>query len=115
MRKSNPILLLAYLLSLFISSSTAQKSIEGHWEGTMIREMAALTVSFDFTNEAEKLKASFNSPTQRTIGLPLRNVSYNARKIHFELVGDATTIVFDRKLTANRISGQFRKNEAHSL
>ena len=78
----------------------------------MIREGATLTVSFDLTSEAGKLKASFNSPTQRAMGIPLKNVSYNARKIHFELVGDATTIIFDGELTADTISGQFRENDA---
>ncbi len=40
----------------------------------MVREDPELRVSFDFTNEATGLKASFNSPTQRAFGLPLRNV-----------------------------------------
>lgn len=112
MRKLNSILAFALLLTLFASSSMAQKSIEGHWEGTMIREGAALAVSFDFTNEAIGLKASFNSPTQRAMGIPLRNVSYAAPKVHFELTGDATTIIFDGELTADIISGSFRENDA---
>ncbi len=112
MRKSNPILALAFLLGLFVLGSAAQKSIEGHWEGSMIREGAALAVSFDFIGEAGKLKAMFNSPTQRAMGIPLRNVSYNAPKIHFELVGDATTIIFDGEFMADSISGQFRENDA---
>ena len=105
---------LTVLFCLLASSFSyaAQKSIEGHWEGTMTREGAALTVSFDFTSEAGGLKASFNSPTQRAIGIPLRNVTYNTPKIHFELVGDATTIVFDGELTGDIISGQFRENDA---
>jgi pimeloyl-ACP methyl ester carboxylesterase len=112
MRKSKPILALAFLLSLSVSSFAAQKSAEGHWEGVMIREGAALPVSFDLTSEGGKLKASFNSPTQRAVGIPLRNVGYNAPKIHFELVGDATTIVFDGELSADAIAGQFRENDA---
>jgi uncharacterized protein len=87
-------------------------SIEGHWEGTMVREGAVLPVSFDFASEAAGLKASFNSPYQRAIGIPLRNVSYNAPKIHFELVGDATTIFFDGELTSDAIAGQFREGNA---
>ena len=78
----------------------------------MIREGAELPVSFDFTSEAAGLTASFNSPTQRAMGIPLRNVSYTAPKVHFELVGDATTIVFDGELTANAITGQFHEGDA---
>jgi len=112
MRELNSILALALLLGLVISASAAQKSIEGHWEGVMVREGAELPVSFDFTNEAAGLTASFNSPTQRAMGIPLRNVSYTIPKVHFELVGDSTTFIFDGELTANTISGQFREGEA---
>jgi pimeloyl-ACP methyl ester carboxylesterase len=110
--KQNLILALAVLLGLVISSSAAQSSIVGHWKGMMVREGAELPVSFDFTNEAAGLIASFNSPTQRAKGIPLRDVSYTAPKIHFELVGDATTIIFDGELTVDTIAGQFREGDA---
>lgn len=84
----------------------------GHWEGVMVREGAELPVSFDFTNEATGLKGSFNSPTQRALGIPLRNVSYIAPKVHFELVGDTTTIIFDGELATDIITGQFREGDA---
>ncbi|CAN5542092.1 alpha/beta fold hydrolase [soil metagenome] len=108
---------MASLVALFVSiivipSYAAQKQIQGHWEGVMIREGAQLTVSFDFANEADGLKASFNSPTQRALGIPLRNVSYTAPKVHFELVGDATTIIFDGELSADTIAGHFREGDA---
>lgn len=100
-------------LSLSIDSAAAQKSIEGHWEGTMVREGAKLPVSFDFTKgDAERLKASFNSPTQRATGIPLQKINFVFSKIHFELVGDATTIIFDGDLMGDTISGQFRENDA---
>src|SRR3989441_11506471 len=112
MGKLNSILALTLLLSLVGSSYAAQRSIEGHWEGMMVREGAELPVSFDFTNGATGLTASFNSPTQKAIGIPLRNVSYNTPKVHFELVGDATTNVFDGELTGDAITGQFREGDA---
>ena len=112
MRKRNSILALALLLGLASSSSAAQRSIEGHWEGVMVREGAELPVSFDFTNEAAGLTASFNSLTQRAIGIPLSKVSYTTPKVHFELVGDATTIIFDGELVMDTIAGQFREGES---
>ncbi len=112
MRKANLIVALALLFGLTAASLAAQKSVEGHWEGVMVREGAELTVSFDFVNEASGLRANFNSPTQRALGIPLRNVSYTAPKVHFELVGDATTIIFDGELTAGTIAGQFREGDA---
>ncbi|HEU0048705.1 MAG TPA: alpha/beta fold hydrolase [Nitrososphaera sp.] len=112
MRKQNSILALALLLGLIVLSSAAQRSIEGHWEGVMVREGAELPVSFDFTNEAGRLAASFNSPNQRAMGIPLRKVSYIAPKVHFELVGDATTNIFDGELNADTIAGEFREGDA---
>ncbi len=112
MRKQNSILALALLLGLIVLSSAAQRSIEGHWEGVMVREGAELPVSFDFTNEAGRLAASFNSPNQRAMGIPLRNVTYTAPKVHFELVGDATTIIFDGELNGDAIAGEFREGDA---
>ena len=93
-------------------SNAVQQSIEGHWEGTMIREGSKLPVSFDIIKEDAGLKVSFNSPTQRAMGIPIRNVSFVAPKIHMELVGDTTTFVFDGELNADTIVGQFRENEA---
>ena len=78
----------------------------------MVREGAELTVSFDLSNQGREVTASFNSPTQRALGIPLRNVSYTARKVHFELVGDATTIIFDGELNADAMAGQFREGDA---
>jgi len=46
------------------------------------------------------------------MGIPLRNVSYTTPKVHFELVGDATTNVFDGELTVDTITGQFREGDA---
>lgn len=95
-----------FLFCLVISSFAAQGSIEGRWEGVMIRDGAELPVSFEFKREAAGLKASFNSPTQRALGIPLGNVSYAAPKVHFELVGDATTIIFDGELRADTLAEQ---------
>jgi len=85
--------------------------VEGHWKGAMMREGAELNVSFDFTREANALKASFDSPSQRAIGIPLQKVSYADPKVHFELVGDETRVVFDGELNANTISGQFHEGD----
>src|SRR5207247_9102092 len=74
--------------------------------------VAEWPVSLDFTKGATGLTASCNSSTQKAIGIPLRNVSYTAPKVHFELVGDATTNVFDGELNADTIAGEFREGDA---
>jgi hypothetical protein len=109
MRKVNVTVALVAGLILVTSTLGAQNSIDGHWEGVMVREGAELRMSFDFVNEATGIKASFNSPTQRALSIPLRNVTYAAPNVHFLLVGDITTIIFDGQLSANTIMGQFRE------
>src|SRR5262245_13610883 len=66
---------------LFIPCLAQPPSFAGHWEGAMVREGAELKVSFDFATGADGLKGSFNSPSQRAIGIPLQRVTYLAPKI----------------------------------
>ena len=103
--------LLVFLLAASVFSA-GQQSIEGHWEGALIREEARLPVSFDFTTGDTGPQVRFNSPTQRAIGIPIQKVRFSPPKIHMELVGDATTIVFDGELAGETIAGQFRENDA---
>jgi len=103
-----------FSLILCLASAVAARGqqLQGHWEGTMVREGAVLPVSFDIRGTGAELKVTFNSPTQRALGIPTRNATFTAPKIHFGLVGDATTIIFDGSLVADVITGEFRENEA---
>jgi len=74
----------------------------------MIREGVALPVSVTFSTDG----ATFSSPRQRALDIPLRNVRTEGDAVHFELVGDATTIVFDGKVAADSLSGTFREGAA---
>jgi uncharacterized protein len=107
--------LLALFAFLFLLSAQAAPtpSLEGHWEGTMVREGALLPVSFDFIRSGADLTARFNSPTQRALGIPLRNVRSEGGNAHFELVGDATTLLFDGRLARDRLSGTFSEGPAN--
>ena len=107
MRKLN--LTTALLFSLAASKLLAQSPLDGHWEGEMVRDGAELTVSFDFANEATAPKATFDSPTLRAVGIPLRKVVYTAPNVHFELAGDVTTTLFDGEVVGQTINGSFRE------
>ena len=98
-----------------LDCAAAQPSIIGRWEGTMTRDGAQLPVGFDFREEGSKLNGTFDSPTQRAIGIPLNDVTFANSKIHFKLVGDATTIIFDGELNSEILSGQFRENDAKGV
>ena len=106
MRKLNMLVAFASVLTFVSSSTAAQSSIDGHWEGVMVRQGSELIVSFDFSDGATGI---FNSPTLKALGIPLLSVTYSAPNVHFLLVGDFTTIIFDGQLSGSMISGQFRE------
>jgi hypothetical protein len=54
-------------------------------------------------------KEIFNSPSQRAVAIPLRNVTHNRSAVHFELAGDITTTMFDGEVSARSIKGEFRE------
>ena len=109
MRKLNMLVAFASVLTLVSSSTAAQSSIDGHWEGVMVRQGSELIVSFDFSDEAAGIRGSFNSLTLHALRIPLRNVTYTPPTVHFLLIGDFTTIIFDGQLSATTITGQFRE------
>jgi pimeloyl-ACP methyl ester carboxylesterase len=100
---------LLILLIAVPSLASAQAAIDGHWEGRMVRAGAELTVSFDFKNQPSGLTGLFNSSTRRAVGIPLRNVTYMDRNVHFLLVGDVTATIFDGEVSGDKINGQFRE------
>ena len=108
-------LLLFTIIATSFSSANGQESIDGFWEGTMIREGAVLPVSFDIKEDSTVIEATFNSPAQRAIGIPLQKVKLAFHKLHFELVGDSTTIVFDGVLSGDKISGKFIEGAAEGI
>src|SRR5207247_9878731 len=93
MRKLNMLVAFASVITLVSSSTAAQSSIDGHWEGVMVRQGSELIVSFDFSDEAAGIRGSFNSLTLHALRIPLRNVTYTPPTVHFLLIGDFTTII----------------------
>src|SRR4051812_4040812 len=82
---------------------------DGHWQGVMQREGAAMTVRFDFQTEAGAVTGRFTSETQRALEYPLDGVSYAAPKLHWKL-GDS--LLFDGVVSAGSISGTFQDGKA---
>jgi len=68
MRKLNMLVAFASVLTFVSSSTAAQSSIDGHWEGVMVRQGSELIVSFDFSDEAAGIRGSFNSHQIREVG-----------------------------------------------
>ncbi|HEY3827061.1 MAG TPA: alpha/beta fold hydrolase [Bryobacteraceae bacterium] len=82
---------------------------DGHWQGVMERDGAAMTVRFDFHTESGKVKGQFTSETQRALEYPLDDVSYLAPNLHWKL-GDS--LIFDGRISPASLSGTFRDGPA---
>jgi pimeloyl-ACP methyl ester carboxylesterase len=94
-------------LPIFAFGSGAQ--LVGHWEGTMVRDSVPLEVSFDFSNADAQPTGRFTSLTQKAMDFPLDMLTVKMDVVHFVLGG---SIVFDGKLSADRIIGTFTDNGA---
>jgi len=100
------------LFGATLSTAEAQSPLEGRWEGEWRRASATLAVSFDFQRGDTAYTGQFGSTQLRVVGIPLSKVSRVSRRIHFELVGDRTTAVFDGELQNDHLSGTFRDGDA---
>ncbi|HEV2262677.1 MAG TPA: alpha/beta hydrolase [Candidatus Rubrimentiphilum sp.] len=82
-------------------------SVTGQWDGYMQRDGDRLSVRFDFSDVPAR--GTFSSTDLGAIDIPLQHVTVS-NTVHWELVGDTTTTVFDGKAQRNSITGTFSEN-----
>ncbi len=89
--------LYAVLLICFITVSTAgaQDSIEGHWQGALVRDGAVQVVRIDFFRDAGALKAQLESPDMVTNEPPPIPATLQEGKLQFETVFGKATLSID--------------------
>ncbi len=90
----------------------AQSGLRGNWQGGWTRDGATLPVTFVFQQIDSAITGSFGSDQLRVIGIPVSKISYRPPAVHFEIVGDATTAVFDGEMKGNSIRGRFKDGNA---
>jgi pimeloyl-ACP methyl ester carboxylesterase len=93
------------LCSFHTTSNAAQNSIDGHWEGALLREGDELKVAFDFRTEEGNLKGIIDSPDAGGLGIPLIKISFESPKVHFELAPAAGGFIFDGEVKGDTIAG----------
>jgi pimeloyl-ACP methyl ester carboxylesterase len=98
---------LALLLAL--SVAPAPSVATGHWEGFMRRGASELAVRFDL-RAGPPSEGVFSAPDLGAIDIPLSRIKLG-RLVHWELVGDMTTTVFDATIKGDAMTGTFRENE----
>lgn len=96
------------LLSAILASHSATAAPSGEWAGAMSRGGDRLSVRFDLPSGAPE-HATFSAPDLGAIDIPLQRVEL-APRIHWELVGDTSTTIFNGELHGNAISGTFSEN-----
>ena len=101
-------------LALFIAfPAFAQSGLQGNWQGSWIREGSSLAVTFSFQQVNDStITGSLGADQLRAIGIPLSKISYRPPAVHFEIVGDATTAMFDGVLAGDSINGKVRDGPA---
>src|SRR5260370_36096496 len=75
----------------------ASPVLGGHWDGVMIREGSRLV-------SAGGWQGSFSAPAPRALRVPLTRLSFAPPRVHFGLVGDFETTLFDGELRGNHLS-----------
>lgn len=87
----------AALLISFITLSTpgAQVSIEGHWQGALVRDGAVQVIKFDFFKDAGGLKAQMETPDMVISEPPPTTATLQEGKLQFETPFGKATLSID--------------------
>ncbi|KPK09045.1 MAG: hypothetical protein AMS20_01095 [Gemmatimonas sp. SG8_28] len=81
--------------------------VQGRWEGAILVLGSELGIGVQFVKDADAWSATIDIPQQGAMGLPLRNVTVELPRVHFELMGGPGLAVFDGALTGDSIAGTF--------
>jgi pimeloyl-ACP methyl ester carboxylesterase len=96
------------LCNLHTTSNAVQTSIDGDWEGVLLREGDELRVVVHFKTEAGNLKGIIDSPDAGGLGIPLIKISLESPRVHFELPPAAGGFIFDGEVKVDTIAGNLK-------
>lgn len=85
--------LLIFLLTF--STRGAQDSIEGHWQGALVRDGAVQVIMVDFFKDAEALKARIETPDIATSEPSIVPVNFENGKVRFDTAAGKATVTVD--------------------
>ena len=107
------LLLLAVLLvGPLAHPAAAQGDPAGTWVGVWERDGSTLAVEMTFARTGSGYEGAFSAEQLRVVGIPFARVVYEAPALTWELVGDATTAVFEGTVRGDTLSGRYREGTA---
>lgn len=107
----NLVLFLSLSLVLCGPVFTAAQDLRGHWEGDMVQQGSVLPVAIVLLRGPSGLTGTWSAPSMRALGIPLSGIRFEARSVHFELVGDQSSTVFDGEIRGDSLVGRFKGGE----
>lgn len=110
---SRLLLLVGVLASSFAGRSLATpQGPVGRWTGQWERDGSTLAVEMTFSRTASGYEGSFSSAQLRVVGIPLAQVRYEEPRLLWNLVGDASTTVFEGTVRGDTVAGDFVEGAA---
>ncbi len=98
-------------LTLTLTLTLAFQAPAGYWAGEMVREGARLPVSFRFERIRDTLRAFWDAPSMRALGVPLSDLDVSGDRIGFALVGDQSSTRFTGAMRGDSLVGSFSGGE----
>lgn len=98
----------AVVLCALLTASVyaAQTSLDGQWEGGLVREDSEARVTINFKTTDNGIEGTMTMPTVGMFRQPLSKIAFNSPKAHFEQENVAA--VFDGVIHGNEISGDLQ-------
>ncbi len=86
-------------------SSVKTTSLVGSWIGEYTSFDRSVPIKVHFWEDQDGLKGTIELQNEGMTNLPLSWVMHESKSVHFELVRESGTIVFDGELKDGKISG----------
>ena len=103
------LLRLVLLIAVWSRPSDAQSPTQ-HWVGRQLAESGSQELILNLTT-SPSLKGTVDLPEFGASGIPTSNLAMHSGNIHFELVGDNSTAVFDGTASGDLILGSWKEGE----
>ncbi len=90
------------------SPRAERDSLPGHWRGSATFRGAQLPLSITFFSWGDSLHAAISSPDLLILDQPLRSVTYDPPRVHFQAEDLGESVLFEGTLRADTIRGTMR-------